>query len=103
MVFGPESIEFDRHGRASLADGRVVRWMGEEAGWDTFAVMNPDCVPCFNLLILFSDECISSLRTFRLALRKASAASWITFRLMQSLNYCLELMYGKAIFLLKVW
>jgi hypothetical protein len=44
-VFGPESIEFDGEGRgpyAGLADGRVVRWMGEEAGWETFAVMNPD-------------------------------------------------------------
>ena len=44
-VFGPESIEFDREGRgpyAGLADGRVVRWMGEEAGWETFAVMNPE-------------------------------------------------------------
>lgn len=44
-VFGPESIEFDRLGRgpyAGLADGRVVRWMGEETGWETFAVMNPD-------------------------------------------------------------
>ncbi|EAY89345.1 hypothetical protein OsI_10849 [Oryza sativa Indica Group] len=44
-VFGPESIEFDRHGRgpyAGLADGRVVRWMGEDAGWETFAVMSPD-------------------------------------------------------------
>ena len=44
-VFGPESIEFDRHGRgpyAGLADGRVVRWMGDKTGWETFAVMNPD-------------------------------------------------------------
>ncbi|GJN08373.1 hypothetical protein PR202_ga26284 [Eleusine coracana subsp. coracana] len=44
-VFGPESIEFDRQGRgpyAGLADGRVVRWMGEKAGWETFGVMNPD-------------------------------------------------------------
>jgi hypothetical protein len=44
-VFGPESIEFDRHGRgpyAGIADGRVVRWMGDKAGWETFAVMNPD-------------------------------------------------------------
>ncbi|KAM3314344.1 hypothetical protein ACQJBY_033276 [Aegilops geniculata] len=44
-VFGPESIEFDRQGRgpyAGLADGRVVRWMGDKAGWETFAVMNPD-------------------------------------------------------------
>ncbi|KAL5210136.1 hypothetical protein ABZP36_005759 [Zizania latifolia] len=44
-VFGPESIEFDRYGRgpyAGLADGRVVRWMGEKTGWETFAVMSPD-------------------------------------------------------------
>jgi hypothetical protein len=44
-VFGPESIEFDSQGRGpygGLADGRVVRWMGELAGWETFAVMNPD-------------------------------------------------------------
>ncbi|KAG8096670.1 hypothetical protein GUJ93_ZPchr0013g34545 [Zizania palustris] len=44
-VFGPESIEFDRYGRgpyAGLADGRVVRWTGEETGWETFAVMSPD-------------------------------------------------------------
>lgn len=44
-VFGPESIEFDSQGRgpyAGLADSRVVRWMGEEVGWETFAVMNPD-------------------------------------------------------------
>uniref|UniRef100_A0A0D9VS85 Strictosidine synthase conserved region domain-containing protein n=1 Tax=Leersia perrieri TaxID=77586 RepID=A0A0D9VS85_9ORYZ len=44
-VFGPESIEFDRLGRgpyAGLADGRVVRWMGDDAGWETFAVMTPD-------------------------------------------------------------
>ena len=43
-VFGPESNEFDRQGRgpyAGLADGRVVRWMGEKTGWQTFAVMNP--------------------------------------------------------------
>ncbi|TVT99513.1 hypothetical protein EJB05_55124 [Eragrostis curvula] len=26
----------------AIADGRVVRWMGEEAGWETFAVMDPD-------------------------------------------------------------
>ncbi|TVU42236.1 hypothetical protein EJB05_08630, partial [Eragrostis curvula] len=44
---------------------------------------------------------IDNLRTFSLALRKASAAVWVTFRLMQSLNYCLELLDGKTIFLLK--
>ncbi|PKA48097.1 strictosidine synthase [Apostasia shenzhenica] len=45
QVFGPESIEFDRHGRgpyAGLADGRVVRWMGEDVGWETFAVVTPN-------------------------------------------------------------
>ncbi|EHA8586907.1 Protein STRICTOSIDINE SYNTHASE-LIKE 13 [Cocos nucifera] len=44
-VFGPESIEFDPEGRgpyAGLADGRVVRWMGENIGWETFAVVNPN-------------------------------------------------------------
>ena len=41
-VFGPESLEFDNMGRgpySGLADGRVVRWMGEELGWETFAVV----------------------------------------------------------------
>ncbi|OAY73688.1 Protein STRICTOSIDINE SYNTHASE-LIKE 13 [Ananas comosus] len=44
-VFGPESIEFDPVGRgpyAGLADGRVVRWLGESVGWETFAVVNPN-------------------------------------------------------------
>ncbi|KAI4324351.1 hypothetical protein L6164_023898 [Bauhinia variegata] len=42
QVFGPESLEFDALGRgpyAGLADGRVVRWMGEELGWETFATV----------------------------------------------------------------
>lgn len=42
-VFGPESLEFDNMGRgpySGLADGRVVRWMGEETGWETFAVVS---------------------------------------------------------------
>ncbi|KAJ6690949.1 STRICTOSIDINE SYNTHASE-RELATED [Salix koriyanagi] len=41
-VFGPESLEFDSLGRgpyAGLADGRVVRWMGEDVGWETFALV----------------------------------------------------------------
>ncbi|EEF32892.1 strictosidine synthase, putative [Ricinus communis] len=41
-VFGPESLEFDSLGRgpyAGLADGRIVRWMGEAVGWETFAVV----------------------------------------------------------------
>ncbi|KAJ7516838.1 hypothetical protein O6H91_21G000800 [Diphasiastrum complanatum] len=41
QVFGPESLAFDGHGRGpytGLADGRVVRWMGEHIGWETFAV-----------------------------------------------------------------
>ncbi|KAG0459079.1 hypothetical protein HPP92_022207 [Vanilla planifolia] len=45
QVFGPESIEFDSDGRgpyAGLADGRVVRWMGEAVGWETFAVVSPN-------------------------------------------------------------
>ncbi|KDP43882.1 hypothetical protein JCGZ_20892 [Jatropha curcas] len=41
-VFGPESLEFDAIGNGpytGLADGRVVRWMGEDVGWETFAVV----------------------------------------------------------------
>ncbi|XP_031276967.1 protein STRICTOSIDINE SYNTHASE-LIKE 13 isoform X1 [Pistacia vera] len=41
-VFGPESLEFDGFGRgpyAGLADGRIVRWMGEDVGWETFAIV----------------------------------------------------------------
>lgn len=42
QVFGPESLEFDIYGNgpyAGLADGRIVRWMGNELGWDTFALV----------------------------------------------------------------
>ncbi|XP_030527775.2 protein STRICTOSIDINE SYNTHASE-LIKE 13 [Rhodamnia argentea] len=45
QVFGPESLEFDPLGRgpyAGLADGRVVRWMGEGIGWETFAFVTPN-------------------------------------------------------------
>lgn len=41
-VFGPESLEFDGFGRgpyAGLADGRIVRWIGEDVGWETFAIV----------------------------------------------------------------
>ncbi|KAH9727531.1 protein STRICTOSIDINE SYNTHASE-LIKE 13 [Citrus sinensis] len=41
-VFGPESLEFDGLGRGpytGLADGRIVRWMGENVGWETFAIV----------------------------------------------------------------
>ncbi|KAK6266228.1 hypothetical protein QUC31_017065 [Theobroma cacao] len=41
-VYGPESLEFDSLGRgpyAGLADGRIVRWMGEDIGWETFAIV----------------------------------------------------------------
>lgn len=41
-VYGPESLEFDALGRGpytGLADGRIVRWMGEGVGWETFAVV----------------------------------------------------------------
>ncbi|KAI3470146.1 hypothetical protein Pfo_026809 [Paulownia fortunei] len=42
-IFGPESLEFDTWGRgpyAGLADGRIVRWMGKDAGWETFALVS---------------------------------------------------------------
>ncbi|GLT34884.1 hypothetical protein SLA2020_093750 [Shorea laevis] len=42
QVFGPESLEFDSLGcgpYAGLADGRVVRWMGKDVGWETFAIV----------------------------------------------------------------
>ncbi|XP_052205890.1 protein STRICTOSIDINE SYNTHASE-LIKE 13 [Diospyros lotus] len=42
QVFGPESLEFDSSGRGpytGLADGRIVRWMGEDEGWQTFALV----------------------------------------------------------------
>jgi hypothetical protein len=41
-VFGPESLEFDHLGYGpytGLADGRIVRWMGENVGWETFALV----------------------------------------------------------------
>lgn len=44
-IFGPESLEFDASGRGpytGLADGRIVRWMGTEAGWETFALVTPN-------------------------------------------------------------
>ncbi|GMH08672.1 hypothetical protein Nepgr_010512 [Nepenthes gracilis] len=43
-VFGPESLEFDNLGRGpytGLADGRIVRWTGHTAGWETFAIVTP--------------------------------------------------------------
>ncbi|XP_057466404.1 protein STRICTOSIDINE SYNTHASE-LIKE 13 isoform X2 [Actinidia eriantha] len=42
QVFGPKSLEFDVQGcgpYTGLADGRVVRWMGEDGGWETFALV----------------------------------------------------------------
>ncbi|CBI36701.3 unnamed protein product, partial [Vitis vinifera] len=44
-VFGPESLEFDIFGRGpytGLADGRIVRWMGDSVGWETFALVTPN-------------------------------------------------------------
>ncbi|CAN4083486.1 unnamed protein product [Withania somnifera] len=41
-IYGPESIEFDIFGHgpyAGLADGRIVRWMGKDYGWETFALV----------------------------------------------------------------
>ncbi|CAN1247973.1 Protein STRICTOSIDINE SYNTHASE-LIKE 13 [Linum perenne] len=42
QVYGPESLEFDADGNGpytGLADGRVVRWMGHQLGWQTFALV----------------------------------------------------------------
>lgn len=57
-VFGPESLEFDHLGRGpytGLADGRIVRWMGKDVGWETFALVTTNwCVVFyFSLSILF--------------------------------------------------
>ncbi|GAB4859208.1 Protein STRICTOSIDINE SYNTHASE-LIKE 13 [Ancistrocladus abbreviatus] len=44
-VFGPESLEFDNLGHGpytGLADGRIVRWMGSNVGWETFAIVTPN-------------------------------------------------------------
>ncbi|MCD9641792.1 Protein STRICTOSIDINE SYNTHASE-LIKE 13, partial [Datura stramonium] len=44
-IYGPESLEFDILGNgpyAVLADGRIVRWMGEDASWETFAFFTPN-------------------------------------------------------------
>ncbi|RWR90466.1 protein STRICTOSIDINE SYNTHASE-LIKE 13 [Cinnamomum micranthum f. kanehirae] len=41
-VYGPESLEFDLEGRGpytGMADGRIVRWMGHNIGWETFALV----------------------------------------------------------------
>ncbi|CAN0858015.1 Protein STRICTOSIDINE SYNTHASE-LIKE 13 [Linum grandiflorum] len=42
QVYGPESLEFDANGigpYTGLADGRIVRWMGDHLGWQTFALV----------------------------------------------------------------
>lgn len=42
--FGPESLAFDLNGRGpyiSVADGRILRWEGENLGWLDFAVTTP--------------------------------------------------------------
>ncbi len=38
---GPESLVFDSHGEGpytGVADGRILKWEGEERGWTQFAV-----------------------------------------------------------------
>lgn len=38
---GPESLVFDRNGEGpytGVADGRILKWEGEERGWTEFAV-----------------------------------------------------------------
>lgn len=53
-VFGPESLEFDALGRGpytGLADGRIVRWMGNDLGWETFALVTTNwCVWFISLM-----------------------------------------------------
>lgn len=44
-VFGPESLEFDPLGNGpytGMADGRIVKWAGEDRGWVTFALVSRD-------------------------------------------------------------
>lgn len=56
-VFGPESLEFDALGLGpytGLADGRVVRWMGPDVGWETFALVTANWYVCYpHQIILF--------------------------------------------------
>lgn len=38
---GPESLVFDSHGDGpytGVADGRILKWEGEERGWSDFAI-----------------------------------------------------------------
>lgn len=56
QVFGPESLEFDSLGRGpytGLADGRVVRWMGEAIGWETFSVVTSKWLTLLYMFITF--------------------------------------------------
>ena len=57
QVFGPESLEFDNVGRGpytGMADGRIVRWMGKDVGWETFALVTKNwCVVSLLDLFLF--------------------------------------------------
>lgn len=57
QIFGPESLEFDASGHgpyAGLADGRIVRWMGEHVGWETFALVSSNWYAIFASSISFS-------------------------------------------------
>ncbi|CAJ2671610.1 unnamed protein product [Trifolium pratense] len=46
---GPESLVFDSHGEGpytGVADGRILKWEGEERGWIQFAVTSSDRSEC---------------------------------------------------------
>ncbi|KAJ1404179.1 Strictosidine synthase, conserved region [Sesbania bispinosa] len=46
---GPESLVFDSHGEGpytGVADGRILKWEGEERGWTEFAVTSSNRTDC---------------------------------------------------------
>lgn len=65
-VFGPESLEFDNSGRGpytGLADGRIVRWMGKDVGWETFALVTKNWCAFFffNFFFLLNLDMVSAM------------------------------------------
>ncbi|XLU60290.1 hypothetical protein S245_019499 [Arachis hypogaea] len=48
-ALGPESLVFDRHGGGpytGVADGRILKWEGDEVGWTEFAVTSSNRTEC---------------------------------------------------------
>ncbi|XP_057722870.1 protein STRICTOSIDINE SYNTHASE-LIKE 10 [Arachis stenosperma] len=48
-ALGPESLVFDRHGGGpytGVADGRILKWEGDEVGWTDFAVTSSNRTEC---------------------------------------------------------